>query len=220
MKICVSPRLRASDAVRLPECDVALLGFDFLGDVDYESELSGKTDKFGELSRLTRNSRCAAVCGCRTDSRGLKRKSAAVADCGKLLGISDMLHVVEGEGYKSGAFLGVYKLGGYKVGVCIDSDLYFPENIKSLSLCGCNLLLCLMENLRDNMPPLLARAYAYLYGMPVAMSGGNCAYFADITGEIASSSAPQTFFVAEPRNNYRIVCTRERGLCAADKGDY
>ncbi len=212
--------MRASDAVRLPECDVALMGFDYLGDVDYESELSGKTDKFGEFSRLTRASRCAAVCGCRTDSRGLKRKSAAVADCGKLLGISDMLHVVDGDGYKSGAVLGVYRLGGYKVGVCIDSDLYFPENIKALSLCGCNLLLCLMDNVRDNMPPLLARAYAYLYGMPVAMSAGGCAYFADITGEIASSGAPQTFFLAEPKNNYRVVSTRERGLCSSEREDY
>ena len=196
------------------------MGFDFLGDVDYESELSGKTDKFGEFSRLTKSGHCAAVCGCRTDSRGLKRKSAAVADCGKLLGISDMLHVVDGDGYKSGAFLGIYRLGGYKVGVCIDSDLYFPENIKSFSLCGCNLLLCIMESVSDNMPPLLARAYAYLYGMPVAMSAGGRAYFADITGGIASSGAPQTFFVAEPRNNYRVVSTRERGLCPSDKGDY
>ena len=78
MKICVAPRFCARSA--LPPCDVALLGFDSLGDVDFESELSGKSDKLGEFTRLTKKYSCAAVCGCRTFSRGLKRKSAAVAE--------------------------------------------------------------------------------------------------------------------------------------------
>lgn len=69
----------------LPECDIALIGFGYLGDVDYDAELSGRSDKLGQLTRLTRRSGCAAVCGCRTDSRGLKRKSAAVAEGGDCL---------------------------------------------------------------------------------------------------------------------------------------
>lgn len=69
----------------LPECDIALIGFGYLGDVDYDAELSGRSDKLGQFTRLTRRSGCAAVCGCRTDSRGLKRKSAAVAEGGDCL---------------------------------------------------------------------------------------------------------------------------------------
>lgn len=80
MKICVVPRMSAGDHRQLPECDVALIGFGYIGDVDFDSELSGRSDKFGEFARLTKRSGCAAVCGCRTDSRGLKRKSAAVAE--------------------------------------------------------------------------------------------------------------------------------------------
>lgn len=219
MKICVVPRMSAGDHRQLPECDVALIGFGYIGDVDFDSELSGRSDKFGEFARLTKRSGCAAVCGCRTDSRGLKRKSAAVAEGGKLLGITDMLHVVDGEDLKSGAYLGLYKLGGYKVGLCIENDLHFPENIKSLSLCGCNLLLCLTENVHP-ISPLLIRAYAYLYGMPVVMCAGGCAYFADVTGAVITSVAPVTLFSAQPRNNYRIVCTRERGAFPNDGVDY
>lgn len=204
---------------QLPECDVALIGFEYLGDVDYDSELSGKSDKFGDFARLTRRSGCAAVCGCRTDSRGLRRKSAAVAEGGRLLGITDMLHVVDGENYKSGAYMGLYRLGGYRVGLCIDNDLHFPENIKSLSVCGCNLLLCLSEG-ASPMSPLLIRSYAYLYGMPIAMCAGGCAYFADITGAISTSTQPCTLFSVQPKNNYRVVCTRERGAYSGDRADY
>ena len=218
MKICVAPRFCARSA--LPPCDVALFGFDSLGDVDFESELSGKSDKLGEFARLTKKYSCAAVCGCRTLSRGLKRKSAAVAEGGKLLGISDMLHVADGEEYKSGAYLGLYKLGGYKVGLCIENDINFPEAVKSLSLCGCNLLLYLAEGPPSPMQPLLARAYAYLYGMPVAVCAGGYSYLADISGRIAGSPSPAAVYSVLPRNNYRVVTTRERGAYSPESGDY
>lgn len=215
MKICVAPKY----AGELPECDIALFGYDYLGDVDFDCELSGRSDKLGEFARLTRRAGCAAVGGCRTDSRGLRRKSAAVAEGGRLLGITDMLHVEGGDEYKSGAYLGLYKLGGYKVGLCIDSDIHYPENLKSLSLCGCNVVFCLAEGI-NAMYPLLIRAYAYLYGMPFVMCAGNCAYFADITGVITTSTSSATLFCAQPRNAYRIVTTRQRGALCEERTDY
>ena len=44
MKVCVV----TDGGGRLPECDLALFGFNRLGEVDYESELSGRSDKFEE----------------------------------------------------------------------------------------------------------------------------------------------------------------------------
>ena len=219
MKICVVTRPGEGECPALPECDIALMGFGYIGDVSYEAELSGKSDKFGALARLTRSSGCAAVCGCRTDSRGLRRKSAVVAEGGRLLGITDLMHVVDGENLKSGAYIGLYKLGGYRVGLCIENDICYPEDIKSLSLCGCNVILCLAEE-AGAMAPLLARAYAYLYGVPVVMCAGKCAYFADITGAIVTSVQPFTLFSAQPKNNYRVVSTRERGAFCEDAADY
>ncbi len=219
MKICaVTVPLKSLD--NPPACDVCLFGFNALGDVDYESELSGKTDKFGELAKFSKAGGFGVVCGCKTDSRGLKRKSVAVADRGRLLGISDMLHVLDGEEYKSGAGLGVYQTGGYKIGVCVENDLYFPENVKALTICGCNLIAVQMESVKDNMPPLLIRAYAYLYGVPVVMCAGKTAYFADVTGAMASSTQSVTLFETDPKNFYRVISTRRRGLWQDCTDDY
>jgi predicted amidohydrolase len=147
-----------------------------------------------------------------TDSRGLKRKSAAATDRGKLLGICDMLSVLDAEDYKSGAQLGMFFMGGYKVGVCIENDLMFPEYIKAMSLCGCNLIAVLFDGITDNMPANIIRTYAYLYGVPIVMCGGKVAYFADISGAIASSNQKITMFEIDPKNCYRIVTTRRKGL--------
>ena len=76
MRVCVV----TGQAERLPECDVALFGFGRLGDVDYESELSGKSEKLEEAARLSAVCGCCTVCGCTTFSRGAVRKSAAVSE--------------------------------------------------------------------------------------------------------------------------------------------
>ena len=212
MKICVVTERRKEISVRLPPCDVALFGFGALGTVDYESELEGKSEKFEKIAKLSHAAHCGVLCGCITNSRGMLRKSVAVAHNGKLLGISDMLHVLDGEDYKSGAGVGVYTLNGYKVGLCIDNDLNFPDCVKACAMCGCNLLAVHAEEMSDGMPPLLIRAYAYLYGMPVVLCCGSCAYFADINGVIACSNQEVATFETSPKNCYRVVTSRRRGL--------
>ncbi len=216
MKVCIA----AGAVPKLPECDLALFGFDFLGEVNYESELAGKTDKFEEAARLSRANGCTVICGCNTVSRGAVRRSAAVAEKGKLLGITDMNHVFGGEDYKSGAYLGLYQTSGYRVGVVIENDLYFPETVRTLSECGCSVIAAFAESLRGHMPPLLARAYAYLYGVPVAVCAGGAAFFAETDGGIASSSQPVSLFGTDPRNNYRLSSSRLRGMAGEERADY
>lgn len=204
----------------LPECDVAVFGFGSLGEVDFEKELTGESEKFEEAARLSKKFDCGLVCGCRTLSRGLVRKSVAVADRGKLLGISDMNHVLDGENFKSGVGLGFYKANGCKVGLCIENDLLFPDTFKALSLCGCNAVVTVLEELKDNLPPLLIRAYAYLYGVPVIMCAGRTAYFADVSGAIATSNQDVNLFEISPQNRYHVVTTRTRGISSDPVPDY
>mgnify|MGYP006990133359 CR=1 FL=1 len=51
-------------------------------------------------------------------------------------------------------------------------------------MCGCNAVVAVLEELRNNVPPLLIRAYSYLYGIPIVMTAGKTAYFADISAVI------------------------------------
>ncbi|MDE7087459.1 MAG: hypothetical protein K2O67_04620 [Clostridia bacterium] len=220
MKICVVTDRRSSLSVRLPSCDIALFGFGALGTVDYESELAGKTEKFEAVAKLSGVAECGVLCGCDTLSRGLKRRSVAVASRGKLLGISDMLNVLDDEEYKSGAAVGVYTVGGYKVGLCIDNDLYFPDCIKACAMYGCNLVAVHTEEITDGIAPVLIRAYAYLYGMPIVLCSGGAAYFADITGVLASSTQEVAVFETSPKNVYRVVTSRRRGVFTAPFNDY
>lgn len=219
MKVCVITQRNNNFSLPLPQCDIALFNFSTLGCVDFGAEIDGKSDKLQTMAAYSAKCACGVMCGCITDSRGLKRKSVAVASEGRLLGITDMMYVLDGEEYKSGGAVGVYFLHGYKVGVCIDNDLLFPEHIKTLAVCGCNLICVHCEDLLNTMAPQLIRSYAYIYGVPVVMVAGKVAFFADITGVIATSNRPVSLFETTLKNCYRVVTTRKRGLfegCGAD----
>ena len=220
MIICVAAGGSIKDAANLPRCDIAVFGFKGLGEVDYESELRGVTDKFEDCARLSKTAGCGVVCACKTKSRGILRKSVAVADRGKLLGISDMTHVIDCEDWKSGAGLGFYSVGGYKIGLIVENDLLFPECFNSLSLCGCNLIIAVAEELKENVPPLLIRAYSYLYGVPVVMCAGNMAYFSEVSGAIAGSAQQFSMFEITPQNRYHLITSRTRGLFVDGRKDY
>lgn len=219
MKICAVNDSNY-DLSSLPECDVVAFSFSRLGEVDYGAELAGKSDKLGLITRFSKVGRTVVLCGCTTDSRGLKRKSVAVADRGRLLGIADMLHVLDGGDYKSGASLGVFRAGGYVVGVCIGDDLFFPETVKAMSMCGCNLISVHLDEVTDGIPPLLIRAYAYLYGVPIIMCGGRRAFFSDISGQIATSNEAIALFETSPQNRYRAVTSRRKGILCDAPADY
>ena len=77
--------------------DVFLFGFNGMGEVSYEKELKGESDFFERVALLSKSTQSVVVCGCITDTRGHKRKSAVVAENGRLLGVSDMLHVLDGD---------------------------------------------------------------------------------------------------------------------------
>lgn len=220
MVFCVIADGTLKNLQTLPECDVAVFGFNGLGEVDYEQELKGESDKFEDAVRLSKTAGCGVLCGCHTRSRGVIRKSVAVADKGKLLGISDMNYVLDSEDFKSGAGLGVYSVGGYKIGLCIENDLLFPDAFKALALCGCNVVVAFMEEMKNTLPALIIRTYSYLYGIPVIMCAGKTAFFSEVSGELASSSLPEAYFDVSPCPHYRKVVMRTKGLFNDFSEDY
>ena len=152
------------------DADILFFGFQSLGEVSYEKELKGETDFFEDVAILSKENHNVVVCGCVTDTRGLKRKSAVVAENGRILGVSDMLNAVDGE-YSSGAGLRVYETRAGRLGVAVAEDIYFPELLRTLAVCGSDIVLCPFGVVSDFTESLLLRSAGFSYGVPMCLGG-------------------------------------------------
>lgn len=192
--------------------DLLLFGFEGLGEVNYEKELKGESNFFADAAVLSKQLKSVVVSGCLTDMRGLKRKSAVVAENGKLLGVSDMLNAVDGE-MNGGAALRVYETKAGRMGVVVADDLYFPDVVKSLSVCGCDFIVCPFGAIKNSLQSVLLRAYAYCYGIPIFLCGCGYCMIADAKGEISFASPQSPVYTSfQNRKEYHLVQTRRRGV--------
>ena len=221
MDVCFVSRGKVGDFYEhaYEKADVILFGFQAMEEVSYESELKGESTYFEEIARLSRQTSSIVVCGCVTDAKGHKRKSAVVAENGRILGVSDMLNVIDGE-VGSGANLRIYdtKLG--KIGVLVAEDLYFPDAISAFALCGAEYILCTYGEL-NGVETILCRSSAFYYGLPVALCGSGYSAVAEPSGEL-SFSTPRSPCIARIENakEYHLVETRRRGFYKPPKKEY
>ncbi len=193
------------------EVDLVLLGFSGIGEVSYEKELKGESDYFEDGALLSKESGATVVCGCVTDTRGQKRRSALVAENGKLAGVSDALYALDGE-YACGADLRVYETKTGKLGVVVAEDLYFPEAIRSLALCGSDFIVCPFGKVQGELPSVLLRAHAFEYGVPILLCGKGYSMIATPKGEIAFSSPNSPVFVDYAcKKEYHLLHRRRSG---------
>ena len=189
--------------------DVFLFAFNGMDEVSYERELKGESCFFEGVARLSKAHQSVVVCGCVTDAHGHKRKSAVVAENGRLLGVSDMLHVVSGE-WGSGANLCVYPTKKGKMGVLVAEDLYFPEAVHSLALCGSDFIVCPFGWLSSTLAGSYLRTYSHAYGVPLYFCGEGYAMLAD-GGELVFASPSSPFCMDfEQRKEYYLIETRRR----------
>ncbi len=190
---------------------LTLFGFEGVGEVSYEKELRGESVYFEEVAKLSKTTDGVVVSGCVTDTRGHRRRSAVVAEKGKLLGIADMLSVVDGE-YASGAELRIYATGAGKMGVLVGEDLHFTEGVKALSLCGSDFIVCPYGVVAGELPSVLLRAHAYHFGTPIFLCGRGYAMAASAQGELLFSSpyspVEASFSI---KKEYHIIERRRKG---------
>ena len=212
MRVCLISRgalCAFKDTCTEEKADIVVFGFESMGEVSYERELKGETRFFEDAALLSKACQSVVVCGCVTDTRGHKRKSAVVAENGKLCGVSDMLHVIDGE-LGSGAALRIYETKAGKMGVAVAEDLRFPSVIKSLAVCGSDFIVCPCDQVGE-MHAVLARAHAYCYGVPVILCGNGYSAIADAMGKITFATPQSPAFVELCiRKEYHLVETRRR----------
>ena len=203
------------------EADIVCGGFQSLGEVSYERELKGETGLFEDVALLSKERRGVVLCGCFTDARGLRRKSVVVAEKGRILGVSDMVNRLDGGEYRSGAGIKIYNTDAGKLGVVVAEDLYFPQVLQTLSVCGADVALCVFEGLNDSLEQTLMRAGAFLYGIPVCVCAYGYAQAADIGGKVrfASPMSPCVYELPHEQE-YHLVETRQRGFFRKTKSSF
>ncbi len=224
MRVCFVSRGSIGEFIKkaeaVPLADLYVCGFQSLGEVSYERELKGETRHFERLAALSGATKSVVVCGCVTDAKGFKRKSAVVAENGKILGVSDMTNVLDGE-VGSGAALRVYETEKGRLGVIVAEDLFFPEVAKTLSVCGSDFLVCPYPSVSGSVESVLVRAHAFCYGAPVFFCGVGYAAIAATDGSVAFASPESPVEVAfQPVKEYHLVETRRRGFYKAPKKEY
>ena len=193
--------------------DLLVFGFNGMGLVSYKKELGGETEYFQDIAKLSKQLSSVVICGCDTDTYGVFRHSAVVADRGKILGVTDMAHSIDDSEFVAGGNFRVYDTGAGKIGVIVAEDLFFPESARVLTLCDADFIVCLFKKLDGVMPQIMLRAGAFANGVAMALCAKNYACVADIRGNISvASSADIVKAKVKIEKDYHLISSRRRGL--------
>ena len=215
MRVCFVSDHTVSEFCKISQRQGAglyLFGFRGFGEVSYERELKGETEYFESAARLSKERKATVVVGCLTDAKGIKRKSALVAENGRILGVSDMMNVIEDE-VNCGAEVRVFDTAIGRMGVVVADDLFFFETVQALCLCGSDFIVCPYDETMDSTQSVMARAYAFACGVPILFCGVRYAFFANPQGELEfSCPTSPLLFECCIRKEYRLITTRKKGF--------
>lgn len=197
----------------LEKQDLVVFGFNGLGLVNYKKELGGETEYFQDLARLSRQLSSVVVCGCDTDTYGVFRHSAVIADKGRILGVSDAVHAIDESEFVAGGTFRVYDTSVGKIGLVVAEDLFFPESARVLTLCDADIIVCLFKKLDSLMPQIMIRSGAFANGVAMALCAKNYAALADIRGDIKVAGSGDIIRAEiKIEKDYHLVSSRRRGM--------
>lgn len=192
------------------KADVVVFGFGEKKEIYYEKEWKGETSFFEEVAKSSKENANVVCHACITNTRGLRCKSAVIAQNGRILGVSDMINAVDKE-IGCGSGLRVYDTQAGRIGVVVAEDLYFPDVMKNLAGCGSDFMICPFGKADERVDALL-RASAFFYGVPILFCGDGQSRIADADGNLAFSSDKSPvyhdfFYQAE----YHLIENRRKG---------
>ena len=198
-----------------------VFGFNGLGLFSYKKELAGETEYFQDVAKLSKQLGSVVISGCDTDTYGVFRHSVAIADRGKILGVTDMAHSIDDGEFVSGGNLRVYDTGAGKIGIIVQEDLFFPETARVLTLCDADIIICIFKKVENHVPNLMLRAGAFSNGVLMALCADNYASVSNIKGEILLAS-PKDIIKTQLKieKDYHLIVSRRRGMYREFSSDY
>ena len=142
---------------------INLVDFEQTGIINFKREIEGTGHDLVELSKYSALLGGITLAGGISDNCGIKRKSIFVFEKGRLNCICDMNRFEEKFSTSCG-----YKIISYenkKIGVLVDKDLYSPDAVKALILCGVGLIINLYEGFSAKKAVIASEFYSYVYGV-------------------------------------------------------
>ena len=123
-----------------------------------------------------------------------------------------MTLIRDGEKYIGGGALRVYETRAGKIGIAVGGDMFSSDCIKTLALCGADVIVNVADPVLDSTTNISARAKAYEFGVPIAVCANKNAMLASPSGETVFTS-PKKISVANVRTDkeYHIITLRRRG---------
>ena len=201
------------DLTKLKSPDVLVFSNKIIKKLDLVKEIDGKTNVFYELSKLSKSLYCVLIVGCDTEVLGISHKSAIVLDCGNLLGVSDMAHIVDEGEYSSGGCFRVYDTSKGKIGIIVGEDILFPEVPRILSLCDSEIIISIFGKIYNAIPQVMMRAASYSNGVNICMAAEGYVQISDIKGEIVCAlDAKILEYSLEIVKDFHLIQARRRGI--------
>ncbi len=208
-----SQKLKNADLNGVKNSQISVFGFDFLGKVSYKHELSGAENKLPDFASLSRQVKKVIVAGAVTDNYGILKQSVIIAENGKLLGISDMILSLDGNGYSGGGSFKVYQTTQGRIGLLVGDDIINLEGVKAMALCDADLIISVVSTEEKPQYNFLIRAYAYLFGVPILLLSKTGVIASDMSGEICGKSIEKTANLIIPtQKQYIVVKSKRRGI--------
>ena len=207
-----SSNVKGVDVKNFEPYDVVVFGLEGLNKIRYKNELNGSESVLQNFATLSKNSKKIIISGAVTDNYGVVRKSAVIAENGKLLGISDMNLNVNSSGYSQGSGYRVYQTSKGRVGIIVGDDIIDYDAVKSMSLCDADFII-VIEGEEKPQYELLIRAYSYLFGLPIMLISPLNAIASDLSGEICGGSREKISEIILPtKKTYRVIQNKRRGV--------
>ena len=193
--------------------ELVVFGFNGLGLVSYKKELSGETEYFHDVAKLSKQLSSVVISGCDTDTYGVFKHSVVIAEKGKLLGVTDMVHCVDCSEFVASGNYRVFETSIGKIGIIVAEDIFFPESSRVLALCDADVIVCIFKKMENFMPQIMLRAGAFCNGVVMALCSSNCAIVSDIRGNVTGSSKADIFKTdIKLEKDFHLISSRRRGL--------
>ena len=191
------------------EESVNLLPFGVLGEISFKRQMDGSASDLVTVGKLSKKLGGITLLGAETDNCGIKRRSVFVYENGKLVCICDQNCQIEkfspAFGFKA------FYLGGKKIGVLVDKDIYDVDAVKTLVYSDCNAIINLYADFSARKPEISAEFYSYVFGIDFLFVSPNANFAFNSNGEKLTQSN-QSQFEMTFEKKYRDTHVKKRGF--------